>query len=170
MSLVFWFSYLAVVQMKSKHTGIWIIHIKLKCFCWESRKTFLGQENIWITSQIFYGEIKLVNNVNIMFMLTDKYMYECLIKKSTSETGVKCFVFFTFFINFFMKTLIKNIIYCQTVPLNRLLILCCENCMAGFSVSFLIWISLAIFHLDQCQMEIVCSAQHHYHLVGEITH
>ena len=56
-----------------------------------------------------------------MFMLTDKYLYECLIRKSTSEIGVKCFVFFTFFINFFIKTLIKNIIYCQTVPLNRLL-------------------------------------------------
>ena len=56
-----------------------------------------------------------------MFMVTDKYLYECLIRKGTSEIGVKCFVFFTFSINFLMKTLIKNIIYCQTVLLNRLL-------------------------------------------------
>ena len=55
-----------------------------------------------------------------MFMLADKYLYECLIRKSTSEIGVKCFVVCTFFINF-MKTLIKNIIYFQTVPLNCLL-------------------------------------------------
>ena len=42
-------------------------------------------------------------------------------EKSTSEIGVKLLVFFTFFITFFIKTLIKSIIYCQTVPVERLL-------------------------------------------------
>ena len=43
------------------------------------------------------------------------------LRKSTPEIGVKFLVFFTFFINFFMKTSIKSIIYCQTVPLDHLL-------------------------------------------------
>ena len=43
------------------------------------------------------------------------------LRKSAPETGVKFLVFFTFFINFLMKTLIKNIVYCQTVSLNHLL-------------------------------------------------
>ena len=43
------------------------------------------------------------------------------LRKSKPETEVKFFVFFTFFINFSMKTLIKSIIYCQNVPLNHLL-------------------------------------------------
>ena len=34
------------------------------------------------------------------------------LRKSTSETEVKLFVFFTFFINVFMETLIKSIIFC----------------------------------------------------------
>ena len=42
-------------------------------------------------------------------------------EKNTFETGVKLLVFFIIFINAFMKTLIKSIIYCQTVPLERLL-------------------------------------------------
>ena len=43
------------------------------------------------------------------------------LRKSTPEVGVKFLVFFTFFINFFMKILIKSTIYCQTMPLDRLL-------------------------------------------------
>ena len=43
------------------------------------------------------------------------------LKKSAPETGVRFFVFFTFFINVLIKTLIKSIIYCQTVPFNHLL-------------------------------------------------
>ena len=39
------------------------------------------------------------------------------LRKRTPGIGVKFLVFFTFFINFFMKILIKSIIYCQTVPL-----------------------------------------------------
>ena len=31
------------VQIKSKHTSMWIIHIKLKWFCWEEKHS-LGQE------------------------------------------------------------------------------------------------------------------------------
>ena len=54
----------------------------------------------------------------------EKHLYECLItsNKSTSKIGEKILVFFTFFINFFMKRLIKRIIYCRTVLLERLLV------------------------------------------------
>ena len=42
------------------------------------------------------------------------------LRKIKSEIGVKL-VFFTFFINFFVETLFKNINYCQTVPWDHLL-------------------------------------------------
>ena len=41
--------------------------------------------------------------------------------KSPSKTGVEFLLILTFFINAFMKTLIKSIIYCQTMLLDRLL-------------------------------------------------
>ena len=70
-----------------------------------------------------------------MFMQIDKDFYECLItcqsEKSASEIGVKLLLFFTFFINLFMKTLIKNIFYGQTVPLERLRKM--KNCMSRSS-------------------------------------
>ena len=63
-------------------------------------------------------------------------MYWCLITcqsdKSASVIGVKLLVFFTFFINFFMKTLIKSTICCQTVPVERLLMLW-KLCVSSFS-------------------------------------
>ena len=100
--------------MKNKHTSMWIIHIKLKCSGWEENFN---------------------NNVTIMFMQIDKDFYECLItcqsEKNTSEIGVKLLLFFTFFINLFMKTLIKNIFYGQTVPLERLRKT--KNCMSRSS-------------------------------------
>ena len=43
------------------------------------------------------------------------------LRTSAPVTGVKFFVFFTFFINFFMKGLMKNIISCQTMSLDNLL-------------------------------------------------
>ena len=80
------------------------------------------------------------------------------LRKGTSEIGVKL-VFFTFLLTFFVETLIKSINYCQSVPLDHLYVYC-ENCMWGFLPSFLTWVNLAIFCLDQCQMEIFSSAQH----------
>ena len=57
------------------------------------------------------------------------------LRKSTSETGVKLLVFFTFFINFFIKTLISNQEHnlmsdCDFGPF---IYVWCENCMSGFS-------------------------------------
>ena len=46
----------------------------------------------------------------------------CQSQKKHSEIGVKL-VFFTFFNTFFVERLIKSIIYCQTVPLDRLLMI-----------------------------------------------
>ena len=57
-------------------------------------------------------------NICVSLSLHEK---EKSLRKSSPDTGVKCRVFFTFFINFFMKTLIKSIIYCQTVALDCLL-------------------------------------------------
>ena len=48
------------------------------------------------------------------------FLLHVSLRKSTPESGVKFLVFFTFFVNFFMITFIKGIIYCQTVALDRL--------------------------------------------------
>ena len=50
-----------------------------------------------------------------MFMF-NSYQFQ----KKYPKIGVKL-VFFTFFINIFVETLIKNIAYCQTVSLDRLI-------------------------------------------------
>ena len=61
-----------------------------------------------------------------MFMSTDKSIcmsaeLDVSLQKNGSKFPVEFLLIFTFFISFFMKTLIKTIIYCQTVPLDRLL-------------------------------------------------
>ena len=61
-------------KIKSKHTSMSIVHIKLKCFCGEEN-IYLGLEKrqyIEIAGQI-YGKLKFVNlcienNIRIMFM------------------------------------------------------------------------------------------------------
>ena len=50
----------------------------------------------------------------------------CQSEKKYSENGVKL-AFLTFFINFFVEILIKSIIYCQTVHLDRLLMHIVKN-------------------------------------------
>ena len=69
-SYYIWFSsFLTVVKMKSKHTGIWIIHVKLNFFA--EKKIFLGIREKRITGQIFYEEMKLLSYVlKIMFMFS----------------------------------------------------------------------------------------------------
>ena len=91
------------------------------------------------------------------------------LRKSTPEILVKFFVF-TFFINFFMKTLIKSIIYCQTVPLDHLsAYVCRKTCMPGLS-AFGLNLSKSgnILFRKMSNGEIVSSAS--LSLVGEITH
>ena len=65
--------------------------------------------------------------------------------KSTSKIGVKFLLIFFFFINFFMKTLIKSIIYCQTMSLGCLLMYIVKILCQASLHSFLTWVSLAIF-------------------------
>ena len=96
-----------VQMMKSKHTSLWIIQIKLKCFCWKE-KLFLGQEkrkyiDNWID---FSWENKISE-----FYLKNKQSKICVnvklnvsLRKNTSEIRVEFLVFFNFFINFFMQT------------------------------------------------------------------
>ena len=96
-----------VQMMKSKHTSMWIIQIKLKCFCWKE-KLFLGQEkrkyiDNWID---FSWENKISE-----FYLKNKQSKICMsvklnisLRKNTSEIRVEFLVFFNFFINFFMQT------------------------------------------------------------------
>ena len=91
------------------------------------------------------------------------------LRKSTPEILVKFFLF-TFFINFFMKTLIKSIIYCQTVPLDHLsAYVYCKTCMPGLS-AFGLNLSKSgnILFRKMSNGEIVGSAS--LSLVGEITH
>ena len=96
-----------VQMMKSKHTSLWIIQIKLKCFCWKE-KLFLGQEkrkyiDNWID---FSWENKISE-----FYLKNKQSKICVnvklnvsLRKNTSEIRVEFLVFFNFFNNFFMQT------------------------------------------------------------------
>ena len=91
------------------------------------------------------------------------------LRKSTPEIRVKFFVF-TFFINFFMKTLIKSTIYCQTVPLDHLsAYVCCRTCMSGLSV-FVLNLSKSdnILFRKMSNGKIVSWASLSF--VGEITH
>ena len=74
---------------------------------------------------------------------------------------------FRFFINWFMKTLIKSIMYCQTVPLERLLTYVLKMVCKVSLPLFLTWVSLAILCLDQCLMEMDCLAQHHLSLARD---
>ena len=84
------------------------------------------------------------------------------LRKSAPEIVVKFLVFFTFSINFFMKTLIKNIVsICQTVSLDHLLMYLAKVVCQASLPSFLTWVSLVIFCLEKCQMEVICSALHH---------
>ena len=71
-----------------------------------------------------------------MLMKTDKNLYECLI---TSEIGEKLLVFFINFFHyfFFMKTVIKSIIDCHTVPLERLLMYVVKVAYQTFLLLFL---------------------------------
>ena len=43
-----WFSFfdslMSNVQMKSKHTSMWIIHIKWKCFFWEEKRLLVQEK------------------------------------------------------------------------------------------------------------------------------
>ena len=135
------------------------------------RKNFLGTKEKRICRQIFFGKIKLVSYVlKIMWRIclctqTNICTYECLVACQSEKKYIwnwsKILCIFHFFINFFiMKTLIKSKIYCHAVSLNHLFMyvgkIVCQASLPSF-------LSLAIFYLDQCQVEIVCSAQHHCH-------
>ena len=79
-----------------------------------------------------------------MFMETEKSI--CIsvklnvnLWKSTSKIGVEFLLIFIFFINFFMKTLIESIIYCQTVPLDRSLMYIVEILCQASLILFLTW-------------------------------
>ena len=157
--------------MKSKHTSMSIIHIKLKCFCRaENVSLDKRKNNIKIAGQI-YWKLKLVYVLKIMLWLSLCQLVNiCMsiflhfsLRENTPQIGVKFLVFFFFFINFLMKTLIKSIIYCQTAPLDHLLMYFVKIVYRASLVSFLTWVSLEIFCLEKCQIEIVCSAQHHCH-------
>ena len=114
--------------MKSKHTSMWIIHIILKCFCWEE-KTFLGtKETEYIDKwRDCHRKIKLLSYilqiiVAIMFMETDKHLFECLItwhpQKNTSEIRLEFLVFFTF-MNYVYVNKVRYMLQCLIVRLRK---------------------------------------------------
>ena len=85
--------------------------------------------------------------------------YECLVACQSEKKYIwnwsKILCIFHFFINFFiMKTLIKSKIYCHAVSLNHLFMYVVKIvCQASLPL-FLTWVSLAIFYLIQCHMEL----------------
>ena len=102
-------------------------------------------------------------NICINVLLDDS------LRNTTPGIRVKFFVF-TFFINFFMKTLIKSIIYCQTVPLDHLsAYVCCRTCMSGLS-AFVLNLSKSdnIFFRKMSNGKVF--SWESSSLVGEITH
>ena len=89
------------------------------------------------------------------------------LRKSIPEIGVKFFVFFTFFINFFYKNINQEHNLLPDCAFGLLMYVAKLLCQASLPL-FLTWVSLAIFCLEKCQMEIASSAS--LSLVGEITH
>ena len=74
------------------------------------------------------------------------------LRKSAPEIGVKFSVFSLFSLAFFMKTLIKSMVYCQAVPLDDVVKILCQT----FLPLFLTGESLALINAKE--REIVCSA------------
>ena len=62
---------------------------------------------------------------------------------------------------------IKNIIYCQALPLEHLLMYVVKIVYQASLPSFPTWVSLAIFCLDQWLLEILWSAHSQLLLVGD---
>ena len=172
---------------------MWIIHIILKCFCWEE-KTFLGtKETEYIDKwRDCHRKIKLLSYilqiiVAIMFMETDKHLFECLItwhpQKNTSEIRLEFLVFFTF-MNYVYVNKVRYMLQCLIVRLrkntswnldffikifmNRLFMYVAKTVCQVFLSTFLKLVTtLQIFCLNQCQMQIVGSSQHYW---WELTH
>ena len=95
-------------------------------FLWENKiSKFLGHDDVYVNRQTFIW-----------------HLYVSLRIWNWNKIGI-----FHFFINFFMETLIKNINYCQALPLDHLLMYIVKTVQASVS-SFLTWVNLAIFCLD----------------------
>ena len=130
---------------------------KKNFFLWQEKRGYIDSWTNFLWENII-SELCIKNNVMIMFMQAEKYLYECLITCQSEKTYI-----WNWSKILCTKTLIKSIICCQTVPLNRLHIYVMKIVCQASLLSFLTWVSLSIFYLDQCQMKIVCSAQHHCH-------
>ena len=109
--------------MKSKHTCKWIIHIKLK-FCWEGRLFWDKRKEIGLflrgNKLVSYPYLK--KGYNYFYEVnrqTFAWVFTCESEKKYIWNWSKMFGIFHLFHYSFMKSLIKSIIYCQTVPLNR---------------------------------------------------
>ena len=130
--------------MKSKHNTP-CEKLTLDCSCWEE-KLFLWLDKFLCENKI--SELYIKNSVTITFIQKDKNIcmsdeLDVSMWRSRSDTGVEFLVIFTFFIKFFMRTLIKSIIYRQTVPLDVMFIV--KILFQSSLPSFLTWVSLAIF-------------------------
>ena len=117
-------------KVNTQAVSMQIIHIKLKRFCWEENFSWdKRKDNIYMAGQI-YGKLNLsmYYYVNLCITVLKIMLWLCLCKqanicisvllhaslrKSTPEIAVKFFVS-TFFINFFMKTLLPD---CTLGPL-----------------------------------------------------
>ena len=122
--------------MKSEHTRMWIILIKLKCFCWEET-LFLGsfrkrKEHRKLAE--FLLQNKIINELGNYIL---KIMLRLCLCKQTNICRVFNYisVWEKYIWNWSkINQLIKSIIHCQTVPMECLgTYVCSENCMSGFS-------------------------------------
>ena len=134
-----------------------IIHVKQNFSL--RRKTFLEtreklKENIYkIITTNFLWENKIIQFLGYDYVYVNKYLYDCFCRSEKKYIwNWSKMVFFTFFINFFVETLIKSTNYCQTVPLDHLLLYILNSVCQASVLS--LWVNLVILCLDYCQMGI----------------
>ena len=109
----------------------------------------MGNKNLRIIMWIYVLKIMLwlCKQANICISI----LLHVSLRKRTPDIGVKFFVFFTFFINYENINQEHNLLPdCAFGPLRYAAKLVCRASLP----SFLTWVSLAIFCLEKCQMEI----------------
>ena len=100
------------------------------------------------------------------------FLCECFItclRKSAPEIGVKCLVFFTFFISFFYENINQEHNLLPDCAFGPFPCVCCKNCMSGYS-AFVLSLSKSdniSFRKMPNGICLFCSAS--WSLVGEIT-
>ena len=124
----------------------------------QSKKKHIEIELNLILVSFYFHELAIFMKTEGYICVSVKFSY---LSEEKHQSRQRIIGIFHFHLHF-LKTIFKNIIYCQTVHVfgqfTYLLIYenVCQACLSFFLL-------LAIFCLDPCQMEIICSTQHLCH-------